>query len=56
MYTENDSVKKGSYSYPSRIQTADGLLHMTYSYLPEKQRKSIQYVVVDPEQMILDGG
>ncbi|MCF2490056.1 exo-alpha-sialidase [Dyadobacter sp. CY347] len=46
---QNDSSKKGSYSYPSLIQTADGLLHMTYSYHPEKDKKSIKYVVVDPK-------
>jgi predicted neuraminidase len=45
---ENDKSKKGGYSYPSLIQTADGLLHMTYSHHPEKGKKSIKYVVVDP--------
>ncbi|MCF2500295.1 sialidase family protein [Dyadobacter chenhuakuii] len=48
-WIENDKSKKGGYSYPSLIQTADGLLHMTYSYHPEKGRKSIKYVVVDPK-------
>ena len=46
---ENDNSKKGGYSYPSLIQTADGLLHMTYSYHPEKGKKSIKYVIVDPK-------
>lgn len=46
---ENDQSKKGGYSYPSLIQTADGLLHMTYSHHPEKGKKSIKYVVVDPK-------
>lgn len=45
---ENDTSKKGSYSYPSLIQTADGMLHMTYSYHPEKSKKSIKYVKLDP--------
>jgi predicted neuraminidase len=48
---ENDESKKGGYSYPSLIQTKDGLLHMTYSYHPEKSRKSIKYVVVDPKKL-----
>jgi predicted neuraminidase len=48
---ENDESKKGGYSYPSLIQTKDGLLHMTYSYHPGKSRKSIKYVVVDPKKM-----
>lgn len=50
-WIENDSSKKGGYSYPSLIQTADGLLHMTYSYHPEKGKKSIKYVVVDPKRL-----
>ncbi|WP_035361624.1 sialidase family protein [Dyadobacter alkalitolerans] len=48
-WIENDKSKKGGYSYPSLIQTADGLLHMTYSYHPEKGKKSIKYVIVDPK-------
>ena len=51
-FLENDLSKKGGYSYPSLIQTEDGLLHMTYSFHPEKQKKSIKYVVVDPKNLI----
>ncbi|MCE7067774.1 exo-alpha-sialidase [Dyadobacter sp. CY326] len=47
-WIENDSSKKGSFSYPSLIQTADGMLHMTYSFHTEKEKKSIKYVTVDP--------
>ena len=50
-FIENDLSKKGGYSYPSLIQTKDGLLHMTYSFHPEKQKKSIKYVVVDPKKI-----
>ncbi|TDE11654.1 sialidase family protein [Dyadobacter psychrotolerans] len=50
-FVENDESKKGGYSYPSLIQTKDGLLHMTYSYHPEKTKKSIRYVVVDPKKL-----
>lgn len=45
---EQDVSKKGGYSYPSLIQTNDGLLHMTYSHHPEKEKKSIKYVTVNP--------
>ncbi|MCF0053154.1 exo-alpha-sialidase [Dyadobacter sp. LJ53] len=48
-WIEYDKSKKGGYSYPSLIQTPDGLLHMTYSHHPEKGKKSIKYVVVDPK-------
>ncbi|WP_031528779.1 sialidase family protein [Dyadobacter crusticola] len=48
---ENDESKKGGYSYPSLIQTPDGLVHMTYSHHPEKGKKSIKYVVVDPTRL-----
>ncbi len=50
-FIENDLSKKGNYSYPSLIQTTDGCLHMTYSYHPEKNKKSIKYVVVDPKDL-----
>ena len=50
-FIENDLSKKGNFSYPSLIQTSDGLLHITYSYHPEKSKKSIKYVVVDPEKI-----
>jgi predicted neuraminidase len=43
---------KGSYSYPSLIQTSDGLLHMTYSFHEGASQKSIKYVVVDPKRLI----
>jgi predicted neuraminidase len=47
-YLEKVEPNNGSFSYPSLIQTADGLLHITYSYHLEKDKKSIKYVVVNP--------
>ncbi len=47
---EDHTDRRGGYSYPSMIQTRDGLLHITYSYHPEKEKKSIKYVVVDPDK------
>jgi predicted neuraminidase len=44
----------GSYSYPSVIQTADGLVHVSYSYVEPapaaggKRREAIRHVVLDP--------
>lgn len=49
---ENDKTKKGRFSYPSMIQTADGLLHITYSYQPENDKEAIKYVVIDPKKVI----
>lgn len=37
----------GEYSYPAIIQTADGRLHMTYTW----QRKLVKHVVVDPAKI-----
>ncbi len=48
---EDHEPKVGGFSYPSLIQTRDGLLHMTYSYHLEGNRKSIKYVVVDPQKI-----
>lgn len=42
---------KGSFSYPCLIQTADGLLHLTYSYHLEREKKAIKYVVVSPAKL-----
>lgn len=48
---EDHARDKGGYSYPCLIQTADGLLHITYSAHADKNNKSIKYVVVDPKKM-----
>jgi predicted neuraminidase len=48
---ENEQPGKGSFSYPSLIQTGDGLLHITYSYQLDKSGETIKYVVVDPDSL-----
>lgn len=48
---EDHAKDDGGYSYPCLIQTADGLLRMTYSYHTAKNGKSIKYVVVDPAKV-----
>jgi predicted neuraminidase len=45
---ENISKGNGSFSYPSLIETADGILHITYSYSTENKGQSIKYVEVNP--------
>ncbi len=42
-----ESDKAGQYSYPSVIQSADGLIHIVYTW----RRKKIKYVVIDPSKL-----
>ncbi|HZL91201.1 MAG TPA: sialidase family protein [Pirellulaceae bacterium] len=39
----------GEYSYPAVIQTADGKVHITYTW----KRKKIRHVTLDPEKFVL---
>jgi predicted neuraminidase len=50
-YLEHKSKDQGGYSYPCLIQGGDGLLHISYSWHADKNRKSIKYVVVDPKAL-----
>ncbi|MGB0578609.1 MAG: sialidase family protein [Limisphaerales bacterium] len=47
--------KEGEYSYPAVIQTKDGLIHITYTWL----RKRVNHIVLDleklPRKLILHG-
>ncbi len=49
IYLEKVEKGEGSFSYPSMLQSSDGLLHITYSYQRKEHLESIKYVVVNPE-------
>lgn len=49
---ESAPKDQGSFSYPSLLQTKDGMLHITYSYHLNNKQKSIKYIVVDPGKII----
>ncbi|HZN36565.1 MAG TPA: sialidase family protein [Pirellulaceae bacterium] len=39
----------GEYSYPAAIQTADGLVHITYTW----KRQRVRHVTLDPSKLVL---
>ncbi len=43
-----ESADSGEFSYPSMIQSNDGLVHMTYTW----NRKRIKHVTINPSQLI----
>lgn len=50
-YLETVPVGKGSFSYPSLIQSADGMLHITYSYQAGNGGETIKHVAADPRHL-----
>ncbi len=48
---EDDGSRSGRFSYPSLIQQADGLLHLSYSHHLQAEEKTINHVVVDPRKL-----
>ncbi len=43
-HLEKDDTKKGSFSYPSVIQTKDGLIHVSYSYSTGEDQETIKTI------------
>jgi predicted neuraminidase len=49
---ENEEPGKGSFSYPCLIQSADGLIRITYSHQLGNTGEAIKYVCIDPTKII----
>ncbi len=47
--TNPNTVEEEEYSYPSVIQTNDGLIHIVYTW----NRKTVKYVVLNPKKIKL---
>lgn len=45
---EDDPEAPAGFSYPAAIQTADGLVHVTYTW----RRERIKHVVIDPQRLV----
>jgi predicted neuraminidase len=46
-HLEKDDRKKGSFSYPSVIQTKDGMVHISYSYRIGEKKKTIKHISLE---------
>lgn len=46
-HLEKDETKKGSFSYPSVIQTKDGMIQVSYSYRIGENKKTIKVVTLN---------
>ena len=44
-----EQEEKAEFSYPAIIQSADGLVHLTYTW----KRQRIKHVVVDPANLVV---
>jgi len=49
-FLENHNRQDGKYSYPSAVQSNDGHIHITYSYHPGEDQKSIKHIEIDPNR------
>ena len=52
VYLEDEEKGGGGFSYPSLIQSEDGVVHLTYSYHLDGNRKSVKYISLDLKKVI----
>jgi predicted neuraminidase len=50
-WLEHDFQKKDGFSYPAVIQASDGFIHITYSKHTAEKGKTIQHVIINPDQI-----
>lgn len=48
---ENELPDQGRFSYPSLIQSADGMIHITYSHQFTNKGEAIKYVAINPKEI-----
>lgn len=52
VYLEDGDKDKGGHSYPSLVEDSRGNLHLTYSFHPDSNAKSIKYIVVNTKKIL----
>lgn len=50
-YLEKEGKQQGSFSYPSLIQSKDGMIQVSYSYQVNQEGETIKHLSIDPRKV-----